>query len=321
MRRVVPALVLIFLSPLVAEFILGDFPVTYLPMLFGLAPMYGGGALLIREVTRRAHRGWPTMALLALAFGVIEEGLVTQSLFNPNYANAHLLEKGFVPSLGIAIPWTIVVLSLHTVWSISTPVALVEESTGARRTTPWLRTLGLTATAVLFVAGCALIAFGTYSDGHFTASPAQLTVSALVAAALGAAAFLLPRRSIVSPRPAPSPWLLLAGVLAAGVLFMVADALPAGPGVGLMVLILATAAAAILTLSRRAGWGPWHRFALAAGALLTYAWHAFTMSPVKGGTATLNLVSHLIFALVTLMILGYAAMRVRRRSSPVDLGR
>src|SRR5690242_1417016 len=102
MRRVAPAFVLIFLSPFVAEFLLGDFPVTMLPSLLFLAWMYGCGALLIRELTRRAGRGWPTMALLALAFGVLEEGLVTQSLFNPNYVNAHLLDEGFVPSLGIA---------------------------------------------------------------------------------------------------------------------------------------------------------------------------------------------------------------------------
>jgi hypothetical protein len=32
-----------------------------------LAPMSGGGALLIREVARRAGRGWPTVLLLAAA--------------------------------------------------------------------------------------------------------------------------------------------------------------------------------------------------------------------------------------------------------------
>src|SRR3954447_5405677 len=143
MRRLAPAFALFFLSPLVAEFILGDFPVTSLPAVLFLAPMYGGGALLIRETTRRAGRGWPTMVLLALAFGVLEEGLVTQSLFNPDYVNAHLLDVGFVPALGIAVPWTVFVLTLHTVWSISTPVALVEEATRRGREQPWTRTPGL----------------------------------------------------------------------------------------------------------------------------------------------------------------------------------
>ncbi|MGH3813749.1 MAG: hypothetical protein ACRDUV_15065 [Pseudonocardiaceae bacterium] len=26
-----------------------------------LAPLYGGGAVVVREVTRRSGRGWPTM--------------------------------------------------------------------------------------------------------------------------------------------------------------------------------------------------------------------------------------------------------------------
>jgi hypothetical protein len=55
-----------------------------LPALVVLAPMYGGGALLIREVVRRRGLGWPSIILLALACGVLEEGLITQSLFNPD---------------------------------------------------------------------------------------------------------------------------------------------------------------------------------------------------------------------------------------------
>jgi hypothetical protein len=78
MRRVAPAFVLFFLSPLVAEFLLGDFTLAAIGYLVLLAPMYGGGALLVRELTRRAGRGWPTIVLLALAYGVLEEGIATR---------------------------------------------------------------------------------------------------------------------------------------------------------------------------------------------------------------------------------------------------
>jgi hypothetical protein len=81
---VLPALGLFFLAPLVAEFLLGNLPITALFLLVILAPMYGGGALLIRETARRAGRGWPTLVVLALAYGVLEEGIATMSLFNPN---------------------------------------------------------------------------------------------------------------------------------------------------------------------------------------------------------------------------------------------
>jgi hypothetical protein len=41
---------------------------------------------LIREVIRHKGGGWPAIVVLAAAYGVIEEGLATQSLFNPDYA-------------------------------------------------------------------------------------------------------------------------------------------------------------------------------------------------------------------------------------------
>jgi hypothetical protein len=72
MRRVIPVFALFLLSPFVAEFLLGDFGLDQLTVFVGLAPMYGAGAILIREVTRRAGRGWPTMVLLAVAYGVLE---------------------------------------------------------------------------------------------------------------------------------------------------------------------------------------------------------------------------------------------------------
>ena len=202
MRRVAPAIALFFLSPLVAEFLLGDFTLAQLPFLVALAPAYGGAAVLIRELVRRAGRGWPSIILFALAYGLIEEGLETQSLFNAGYLDAHLLDHGYVPALGIAIPWTLFVLTLHTVWSISVPIALVEEWTD-RRTTPWLRAPGLAIVAVLALIGAVFTFAISYADGHFMASPAQLTTVTLIAAGLIVLAFRLPRATPPTPDPAP----------------------------------------------------------------------------------------------------------------------
>ena len=330
-RRVAPAIGLYFLAPLVAEFFLGDFPVTMLPLIVPFAAVYGGGALLIREVTRRAGRGWPTMVLLALAYGVLEEGLLTESLFNPDYLGYHLLAPGFVPALGIAVPWTVFVLTLHTVWSISTPIALVEEATPDRRTTPWLRTPGLVTTAVLFGFGV-VFTFGTsYGDGaHFLASPAQLGVTTAVVVALVVVAFRLPRVRADRPAPppmydedlaeagipdlrAPGPWAVFATAIVAGVAFMLGrDALPAWPGAVLMLVALAAAVGLTLHWSARPGWGRWQRFALACGALLTYSWHAFTTTPVRAAGAPLVLATHVVFALAALGIVWFGVQRVRR---------
>ena len=84
-----------------AEFLLGNLPIKLLPALIVLAPMYGGGALLIREMARRAGRGWPTILLLGMAYGILEEAFTTQSLFNPNYLklNLGLLAPAYIPLL------------------------------------------------------------------------------------------------------------------------------------------------------------------------------------------------------------------------------
>ena len=102
-NSVKPAIGLFFLAPLVAEFLLGNLPIKLLPALAMLAPMYGGGALLIRETVRRLGRGWPSLLLLGLAYGILEEALATQSLFNPDYLGMHigLLKPAYIPALGI----------------------------------------------------------------------------------------------------------------------------------------------------------------------------------------------------------------------------
>ena len=65
--RIAPALALLVIAPLIAEFLLGDFNIRQIGFILVFIPQYGGGALLVRELTRRARRGWPTMLLLALA--------------------------------------------------------------------------------------------------------------------------------------------------------------------------------------------------------------------------------------------------------------
>ena len=77
LRSVGAAACLFFLAPLVAEYLLGDIPLSNMGAMVALAPMYGGGAILIRETVRRTGRGWPTFTLLALAYAVMEEGLVS----------------------------------------------------------------------------------------------------------------------------------------------------------------------------------------------------------------------------------------------------
>jgi hypothetical protein len=72
--RVGPVVGLFLLAPLVGEYLLGNVSIVEIWALPVLALLYGSGAILIREVARRTGRGWPTMLVLGLAYGLIEAG-------------------------------------------------------------------------------------------------------------------------------------------------------------------------------------------------------------------------------------------------------
>src|SRR5215208_3347377 len=107
----------------VAEVLFGATPVSNLGALLPDVAVYGCGALLIREVVRRRGLGWSSILLLGVAFGIVEEGLALESLFNPGLFNAGDLGGR---ALGINWVWAQWTLGYHAVWSISIPIVLTE---------------------------------------------------------------------------------------------------------------------------------------------------------------------------------------------------
>ncbi|MEO3869776.1 hypothetical protein ABGB18_13190 [Nonomuraea sp. B12E4] len=321
MGRFVPAVGLFFLAPLVAEFLLGDVPITALYALVGLAPLYGAGALLIREVCRRAGWGWPGIVTLALAFGVLEEGICLQSLFNPDFGGAHLhlLDPGYIPALGIGVPYTLFVLTLHMVWSISVPIALTEAAAKQRRTSPWLGRPGLVVTGGIYALGVLLNARQGRAQSDFAASTPQLIGSGVVVVLLVALAVFLGRRR----RPArqssgrtPTAWLLGLASLVITSAFIIAwfvgrNVLPAW---GFTTAVLAVHVGGTLLISRwsrRPGWTQLHQLALAAGALFTYAWHGFQTPTFMPATPAVKLAGNIVFAVAALVLVAVTAVRNR----------
>src|SRR5689334_15668266 len=192
-RKPWPALCLFLASPLIGEYLLGSLPVSMIFLLPLMAAMYGSAAILIREWVRRTSRGWPSIVLLAIAYGLFEEGFVTQSLFNPNYLHLRLLDYGWLAPLGTALPWLIYVIGIHAVWSITVPIALTEAAFPARSSQPWIKTTGIVLYSSIFLVGCTLIATFTYKQLPYMASPAQFAVTALVIVMLCVIALRLPR--------------------------------------------------------------------------------------------------------------------------------
>jgi len=282
LRRGAPVAFLFILAPLVAEYLLGDFAVTQLDPLPVMALLYGSGAIVIRELARHTGRGWPAIFVLGFAYGLLEEGLATQSLFNPNFLGLRLLDYGYIPFLGIGAPWTVLVLTLHPVWSIGVPIAVAELTFPSRRTEPWMGRIGLVWFTLLCILGMSLIGNFMAAQQHFTASVLQRASSAVLALAAIIAAFFLPARPAPLPAAAPNPWLLGSVALLAGSAVQIiakytieSKTIPAA----LIVLgVLALEAAVILYFTRSArkqGWSNLHRFALAAGGMLVYCWWGF----------------------------------------------
>jgi hypothetical protein len=212
-----PAASLFVLSPLIAEYLLGSLPMRLIGLLPIMAAMYGSGALLIREVARRTVRGWRTIAMLGLAFGIVEEGLLDQSLFNRNYLHLRLLDYGYLPALGTALPWLVFVLAIHVVWSIAVPIGFAECLFPARRERRWLGRGALVVVGLIYLGGSAMVAVSTYHMTGFVASPRQLAGATMAAAIAIAVAFALPRASpATDKRPAPAAWVMFAGSFFAG---------------------------------------------------------------------------------------------------------
>jgi len=327
--RLVAVAALAAFAPLMAEFVLGD---QYLSGQMGAGQQigefalfvlwYGMAAIVIREIVRRTGRGWPTILLLGLGFALVEEGLLTQSLFNPHYLGLDLLSYGYVGWLGTGVPWAIFVLSIHVVWSIATPIALIEAifphpsfGRGAERfmaahpdlvdhPLPWLGRIGVGVVAGVMVLGGAATFAISYlmTSTRFLAHPAQLVGAALLAAIAVAAGMAL-RPGPVRPARHWLPALLSGLVLSTGyqlVRYLLPAVAPAALTVVLMlaVLTLAVIACAALRLDVTG---------MAAGAALTYCWVGMTNAVRTGQVAIVEQ------SVIVLIVLAAIVLAIRRR--------
>ncbi|GAB3420959.1 hypothetical protein [Flindersiella endophytica] len=312
LRRLLPVAGLFLLSPFVGEFLLGNVPITELPALPFLAPMYGGGALLVREIARRTGRGWPAILLLAAAYGTLEAGLIDQTLFNPPELDG-VTPGAYIPALGFSAANALAFVGGHVIWSIGAPIAIVETFVREeRRESPWLGNLGLAIVALIYLGGSWLIFDEIHSTEGFLAAPGQLAGAAVVAVAFVVAAFLLPKHRPAIDRPAPRWWLVGAVALAVSSAYVLRP--ESWLGVALGLLALAVAAYWLGQVSRRTGWDAKHRLALAGGLLLTYGWLGFVLNDLYGRTPATYVPGQIVLTLCAIALLIAGAVVVRARS-------
>lgn len=314
-----PALGLFVLAPVCAEYLWGyddstGHPGTLVGNLVVFSPLYGAPALLIREVARRRGLGWPGILLLAAAFGVVQAGMVDQSMWSTDYRDIpywhDMSNPTYVAPIGLSIYLAVLFVGNHVLLSIASPTALVESLTPRRREEAWLGPITIVVVSLLYLAANALVLADAYGTGEATATWGQLLGSALVAAGLVAAAVAIGRRpALVTPGRVPRP---LVVTVAAYVAVLAFESIPATRiGTAIVVTLAAAATVAVWRLSHRTGWRQHHVLALAAGALLAAGTSGFAATPI-GEVSTAEKYAHNV-ALVVLVggLCAWAAHRSR----------
>lgn len=312
-----PALGLLVLAPVCAEYLWGyddstGHPATLLGHLLVFSPLYGAPALLIREAARRHGLGWPGILLMATAFGVVQAGIIDQSLWSTDYRDIPYWSDMSVPTyvepIGLSLYLVLLFVGGHVILSIGSPVALVETLTPRRRREPWLGPLAIAVVALLYLAASALVLADAHDTGEATATWGQLTGSAVSAVALVWVAFRVGRRpALIVPGPVPRP--LLVWVLALAAMAVWTALPPSRIGTALVALLSTGTIALVWRWSHRGDWGQQHVLALAAGAVVAAGGYAFLSTPI-GEVSDAEKYGHNV-ALLTLM-LGLSAWGARR---------
>lgn len=100
--------------------------------------LYGGGALIARELKIRWGKGIGSLLLLGASYGVFEEGLMVASFQNPSWVDIGLLGS-YGRWLGVNWVWAVELTFYHALISITVPILIVELAYPRMRAEPWLR--------------------------------------------------------------------------------------------------------------------------------------------------------------------------------------
>ena len=244
-RRIIPpALILFFLAPVVGELVSGSAPPAEFFNPIGLAllaVLYGGGALIVRELTYRWEKGWPTILILGAAYGIVEEALMVKSFFDPNWMDLGTLGS-YSRWAGVNWVWSLELTIYHAVISIALPILLVNLLFPGDLTKPWLTPRGFKWLRTFFILDILL--------GYFALTPyrpptliyllAIISVYLLYRLARG----VRPAFSTIERPPAKPRWFVLAGFLWIAAFFIAVGALsnstvPAIFTMGVLVMITA----------------------------------------------------------------------------------
>jgi hypothetical protein len=306
-------LALFVIAPVFGELFSGSAPLNEFinPITFVmLALLYGCGAIIMRELIIRWDKGWPSLLLLGMAYGIYEEGIIVQSFFDPTWMDLGTLAV-YGRVAGVNWVWAEHLTLYHALISIAATITFTEMLYPRRRRDRWVNSrtwwvlnwVGLLSVYVLWEI------VNDYEPGLWR------FVSWLSVFALAGLARLVPAR-ILRPveRRVPRPWRFwLAGFVGLfGQFFIVYQGADEGSyAFPVAMLLLVGWYLLLLGLILRwsgngASWDDRHRVALINGAMSML----LVLGPLTAGSQyPVMYVSNPIF----LALLWWAGRKIRRR--------
>ncbi len=160
MSRLIPLIILGFLSPFFIELQSGNipFPVFFMPgtLIFLLTVGYGFPVILIREISVRYRMGLLSTLLLGLAYGLYNEGLIARTLIR-NHSMPIEAFNGEGLFLGVNIGFMLIIILAHALQAIVYPILFTHHLV------PKSRYIQLIHTKLIMFMCLVVFVFGTLS--------------------------------------------------------------------------------------------------------------------------------------------------------------
>lgn len=315
-------------APISAEYLSAYLPVTgFVPALLTgllvLGPLYGGAALLIREVAVRRGLGWTGILLLAAAFGLAMPGLVDLALFADERPDVEywqpMRETTYIAALDISAYTAVTWVSGHILMSIGAPLAVLDAVFPRLRGQPLLSRTGIIVLSALWLVAAVIIRLDNAEIyGYQPSLPQTVVVAVAVVLLIGLALGPLGAATTRSAKRSFRPWAVL---VAAALALLAFDMSPwTWTGVAVVAGLLLVAAIVVRWCAKTSHWSARHIGAVGAGALIGRALIGF-LAPIPDGVHIAAKLAHNSILLLAVVLLAWIAVRPEEMASGDTMAR
>ena len=289
--------------------------------------VWGGTAVLIREVVRRLQLGWLNLLLLAAALSIAEECLIQQTSLAPMVIKLKGVE--YARAFDVNYVYFLWALIYESLFVVLIPIGLVELIFRDKREQGWLNGAGIATVGLLFIPGC-LFAWFTWTQiartkvfhlEPYTPPPIQMAIAAasialLIALAIGPLRHRLARKSQGLRPLHPLALFLLSGIATIVIFgltllgFGISPTFPPLAAVAIGLTLIALTIAFLPRDDAHESWSTWHQVAILYGAILTNM-AIFFVGFI--GATPLDFYGKVIVDVIAVVLLLWLALRLRSK--------